>query len=81
MKKLLFTLLIVIFFASASLAEEIFFGIPSSIKINANNILIQNGPTPNLQGEIIEERMVPENNLMEELETELIEIHATQICA
>lgn len=80
MKKILLILLILMVTTSI-FAAEIFFGISLPVKINSNNISIQNGPTPNLQKEIIEERVIPEGKLMEELETELIEIRATNICA
>lgn len=79
--KIIINALIMIIFVSNVFAEEIFFGILSPIKLNSNTILIQNGSTPDLQKEIIKERRMPEKNLMEELETELIEIHASQICA
>lgn len=79
MKKILL-ILIIIFLAFDSLAQEIFFGITLPLKNNLN-IPIQNGPTPNLQKNVIMENRVPEKNLMEELEAERIKIKVTHICA
>lgn len=59
------------------MAEEVLLTPPN---LNLYNIMIQNGSTPYLQKEDIQERRVPEINIIEELEMQLIETDMIQRC-
>lgn len=79
--KTLLIILIILLSINIAIAGEISFIKPISPDLMLSDTLIQNGSTPYLQREIIEERRTPETNLMQELEMDLIEIRTLQVCA
>lgn len=79
--KTLLIILIILISSNIAIAGNVFFTNPISLAPGLTNTTIQNGSTPYLQEEVIEERRTPEINFTEELEKELIEIRTLQVCA
>lgn len=69
--------IIILISLNCVMAEEVLFISPN---LNIDNITIQYGPTPYLQMEGVQEKGVPEINIIEELEMQVIETDVVQRC-